>query len=189
MGSKVPKGLSVRKNKKQSMTPYLTTGVVCLVAYLMYGWLLAPSVVTIGVNPPGGATYVRNVTCMTPPIFHNHHCARIVVDDLFESGDVVALKALAEKGMSVRPALGGPTILDLNTGYLRDTDGLVNLFNDDRYSGLINQADFELYRRIIGKLKSHVESSFGMEEDYISFTAPTFITRLDGRASWNPKGL
>ena len=132
--------------------------------------------------------YVKNVSCMTPLIFHQNNCARIVLDNLFHAEDVLALKALAEKGMDVRPSIGGPTILDLNTGYLRDTDGLINLFNDDSYADVITTADFDLYRRIIGKLKRSVEASFGLGPDAIYFTAPTFITRLDGRKSWNPKG-
>ena len=43
-------------------------------------------------------------------------CARRVTDGLFEESDMKMLHTIVEKGMSLRPALGGPTILDINTG-------------------------------------------------------------------------
>lgn len=146
--------------------------------------------------------YSREVACVDP--IHRGRCGRRVVDGLFEDTDIEALLAIAEKGMAVRPSLGGPTILDLNTGYLRDTAGLVNLFestaprnsggdpslgymqSNPSESGVFDDADFELYERIIRKLKGHVQESFGAPPIY--FTAPTFITRLDGNESWKPRG-
>jgi hypothetical protein len=47
---------------------------------------------------------------------------------LFDLEDVLALRKIAEKGMAVRPRLGGPTIVDLNTGFIRDTSGLINIY-------------------------------------------------------------
>lgn len=44
-------------------------------------------------------------------------CARRVTDGLFHESDIKILHTIVEKGMSLRPALGGPTILDINTGY------------------------------------------------------------------------
>jgi hypothetical protein len=129
------------------------------------------------------ASYLKNVTCLSG-IF-NGNCARIIVDGIFEDADILALKAIAEKGMALRAQRGGPTILDLNTGYLRDTDGLVNLFTSSEYNGVFARSDFELYDRMIRKLKFHVGSAFGISN--IFFTAPTFITRLDGNQSWAPQ--
>lgn len=181
------KGRVGRKQDKAKWR-FATHASAALAAFFVYNiWSSRADVTVIDAQPT--EIFVRNVTCMTPSVFHNHNCARIVMDNLFSAEDVQALKNLSEKGMSVRPSVGGPTMLDLNTGYLRDTEGLVNLFSDERYKGFIDKSDFDLYRRVIGKLKGHVESSFGMPENYISFTAPTFITRLDGRAAWNPKGL
>jgi hypothetical protein len=144
-------------------------------------------------------SFSRAVACRDP--IHQGRCGRRVVDDLFEASDIHALLAIAEKGMSIRPSLGGPTILDLNTGYLRDSAGLVNLFesaspaprkgyssaSDQDGAPLFQDADFVLYERIIRKLKGHVQESFGLDAP-IYFTAPTFITRLDGNASWKPRG-
>ena len=47
-------------------------------------------------------------------------CTRRVTDGLFSDDDMLTLHSIAEKGMSTRPALGGPTILDINTGITRD---------------------------------------------------------------------
>lgn len=86
--------------------------------------------------------------------------------------------------MSYRPAMGGPTILDINTGFIRDSDGLDNLFSHPQ--DIYTSEDFSHYGRIIHRLKDIVASTFGIDD--LFFTAPTFITRLDGNSSWNPQG-
>ena len=111
-------------------------------------------------------------------------CDRVVIDGLFELEDVSALRAIAEKGMATRGNKGGPTILDLNTGYIRDSDGLENLFYSRK--AFFSAEEFEVYGRIINRLKSFVEDAF---RTTVFFTAPTFITRLDGREDWEPQGI
>jgi predicted 2-oxoglutarate/Fe(II)-dependent dioxygenase YbiX len=111
-------------------------------------------------------------------------CLRRVTDGLFTSKDIDRLHEIVEKGMSQRSALGGPTILDINTGYIRDTMGLENLFS--RSEEIYTQEDFTHYGSIIRRLKDSVMETFSVSDLY--FTAPTFITRLDGNSSWNPEG-
>lgn len=129
-----------------------------------------------------------NTTCRSPaslcPTF-NQQCARALYDDVFSDEDITLLRQIALKGMSSRPALGGPTILDINTGYIRDTEGVENLFAKENL--IYTDEDFAQYGRIIRQLKSLVSSTFGIEEVY--FTAPTFITRLDGREGWEPQEI
>ena len=43
-------------------------------------------------------------------------CARHVEDGLFTESEIESLHKIVKKGMNTRPALGGPTILDINTG-------------------------------------------------------------------------
>ncbi len=88
--------------------------------------------------------------------------------------------------MATRLSYGGPTILDINTGYIRDSNGLDNLFNRDEQ--FFSAKDFENYGNIIKKLKNLVSSTFGLDENSVYFTAPTFITRLDGNSTWEPQG-
>ena len=45
-------------------------------------------------------------------------CARRVEDGLFTKTEIERLHRVAKKGMSHRKAVGGPTILDINTGTL-----------------------------------------------------------------------
>ena len=87
--------------------------------------------------------------------------------------------------MSQRDRIGGPTILDINTGYIRDSQGLDNLFvkSNDIYSS----EDFAHYGRIIQKLKETVMETF--ELSVLHFTAPTFITRIDADMPWEPQGI
>lgn len=127
-----------------------------------------------------------NVTCLANyqeicPSFQNK-CARIVVDGAFEDIDIQNLHKIAQKGM-INKTSGGPTILDINTGFVRDSGGLENLFMKE--NSYFTSEEFEVYGSIIRKLKQLVSTSFGFP---VHFTTPTFITRLDGSTSWEPKG-
>jgi len=133
-----------------------------------------------------------NVTCQHekvqwngPPSCSQAKCARRIVDGVFSSEDVSGLLNIARKGMKLRPSLGGPTILDINTGYLRDTKGLVNLFVGEE--DFFTSEEFAHYGRVINALKNEVQHTFGVSDLY--FTSPTFITRLDGNSSWQPEGV
>ena len=69
-------------------------------------------------------------------------------------------------------------------GYIRDTNGLENLFVKSK--SIFKTEDFAHYGKVIKKLKDLVMKWFSISNLY--FTAPTFITRLDGNASWIPEG-
>lgn len=118
-------------------------------------------------------------------------CSRLVKDDIFAEEDIEKLKTLANKGYATRgvdgKGEGGPTILDINTGYIRDSAGLENLFSREDSEMIFTEEDFAVYGRIISGLKAEVMSATGAQELY--FTAPTFITRLDGRESWEPNEI
>ena len=76
-------------------------------------------------------------------------------------------------------------------GFLRDSDGLVNLFSEaardsSAGEGLLTAEDFAVYGRVIRWLKALVSDTFQYQG--LHFTAPTFITRLDGDSDWSPRG-
>lgn len=117
------------------------------------------------------------------------YCGRRVMDGAFNDSDVSKLHEIVTKAMSHRVVQNnGPTILDINTGYLRDTDGLDNLFYKEmKKNAIYSVDDFAHYGNIIRKLKDLVMDSFSVSEMY--FTSPTFITRLRALDSnWEPKG-
>ena len=64
--------------------------------------------------------------------------------------------------------------------------GIQNLFDNESSTFSYSELHFTHYGSIIKKLKAKVEATFGIRELY--FTAPTFITRLDGQKDWNPTG-
>lgn len=131
--------------------------------------------------------YLKSVECglKANPIMKcwKNNCGLRVVDNLFADEDIIKLHRIVQKGLGTRQETGGPSILDLNTGYVRDSNGLVNLFASDQE--IYTPEDFNHYGDIINRLKQHVMETFQLEELY--FTAPTFITRLDGRKEWNPQ--
>mmetsp|Transcript_23611 Transcript_23611/g.40121 ORF Transcript_23611/g.40121 Transcript_23611/m.40121 type:complete len:333 (-) Transcript_23611:170-1168(-) len=139
---------------------------------------------------------LKHVVCRGPhlkacPNFLSD-CSRAVLDNKFRAEDITALHAIAAKGMGARDKIGGPTILDINTGFLRDSAGLVNLFSAEAAranhgEGLLIAEDFEVYGRIIKQLKDLVSETFQYQG--LHFTAPTFITRLDGDTPWEPREI
>ena len=121
------------------------------------------------------------------PKCFSEQCMRIVMDNEIDSEKVSKLLQITKKGMNSRSkdGIGGPTIMDINTGYIRDTNGLDNLFALE--NKIITEDDFQTYSEVIHRLKSLIETNFDIDNVY--FTAPTFITRLDGRADWQPSEI
>jgi hypothetical protein len=111
-------------------------------------------------------------------------CRRRISDNTFSIDDVEKLLTIAKKGMATRKRMGGPTILDINTGYIRDSSGVENLFL--KGNNIFSVDDFSHYGRIIQKLRNEILETFELEEVY--FTAPTFITRIDATVPWDPSG-
>ena len=113
-------------------------------------------------------------------------CKRVVRDGLFDENEVSALLDIARKGISTRQDVGGPTIVDINSGHIRDTNGLDNLF-DESSNFNYSEDEFAQYGSIIKKLKAIIEMTFNVSN--LFFTAPTFITKLDGRKGWEAQGI
>jgi len=113
-----------------------------------------------------------------------------LLDNLFADDDIDALRRIVDKGLSlsaVAQASGGPSIFDLNTGFVRTPAGMENIFSS-KHAAVFSPQDFEHYRDIIVKLKQILQQRLGVKTLY--FTAPTFVTRLDGTSqSWEPEAM
>lgn len=80
-------------------------------------------------------------------------CGRAVKDAFVTPEEVDQLREIAEVGMANRSRLGGPTIMDVNTGYVKDGDGLVNIYQKTPASPpepRFTREQFALYRRSAG---------------------------------------
>ncbi|KDO27586.1 hypothetical protein SPRG_06854 [Saprolegnia parasitica CBS 223.65] len=142
-----------------------------------------PRPTTVGVP----ARHRWNVSCSNQyqPFVRGCHkrtkCGRAVRDAFISDADVTALRGIADHGMAGRSMLGGPTIMDINTGFVKDADGLTNLYRADpptRFS----RSQYDLYKRTIESIRQALMEEFELSTLY--FTAPTFITRIIGNASW-----
>ncbi|EGZ20376.1 hypothetical protein PHYSODRAFT_350543 [Phytophthora sojae] len=122
-------------------------------------------------------------------------CGRAVIDNFVTPKQVTQLREIAEAGMKGRSKLGGPTIMDINTGFVRDSEGLVNIYQpeskvpDENKPGVkrFTKKQFDLYRGVVEKIRLAVMKEFDL--DVLYFSAPTFITRLIGNESWTPAEL
>lgn len=133
------------------------------------------------------------------------HCRRVVADGFVTREENDALLRIARKGMAYSNAaaeFGGPTIMDINSGFVRDQDGMINMYapqqvadpsakpHDRRGEPRVHFSDEEygLYKRTIQRIRQKIIDEFDLEELY--FTAPTFITREVGNAThWAPKSI
>jgi len=131
------------------------------------------------------SNYDGSYRCTNP----TSSCGRYLLDDFVDNDDVDRLREIAQKGLDYRNGGGtpaaGPTIIDINTGYIRDSNGLINAFAND--NNIFDVADFDHYGRIIKKLKTKVEEVFSIQD--VFFTAPTFITHIRGTADWEPQSI
>jgi len=114
-------------------------------------------------------------------------CKRKVVDNFVGAEDLSTLLSMVRRGMAASPATGGPTIMDINSGFLYDNQGLVNIYESHRGHEPIafSAEEFEVYGALFDKVREHVISVHGLSD--LWFTAPTFVTRLVGNSSWKPK--
>lgn len=77
-------------------------------------------------------------------------CGRAVRDQFITPQEVLQVREIAEIGMANRSKLGGPTIMDVNTGYVKDGDGLVNIYQSSPSlppTPRFTAEQFALYRR------------------------------------------
>jgi hypothetical protein len=127
------------------------------------------------------------------PGCHPSKCGRYVYDDFASPAEVARLKEMCERAISAakegtvgRP---GPTIVDINSGYLRDDEGLFNMYESNAGT-LFSDDDYSFYRGVIERLRVSVSETFGLENaKYPYFTATTFITRLQHDDEWRPRGM
>nr|CCA14863.1 conserved hypothetical protein [Albugo laibachii Nc14] len=114
-------------------------------------------------------------------------CGRSVRDAFVSIEEIQQLREIAKIGMANRSHLGGPTIMDANSGFVKDGDGLVNIYGESQVVGRFSKKQLELYRNVVENIRKAVMEEFQLE--VLHFTAPTFITRIIGNASWTPREM
>ena len=83
----------------------------------------------------------------------------------------------------------GPTLADINSGLLRDSEsGVVRLFRGAE-AVHFSAAEFGLYRTVFERARAEVARVFGLDDGALFFTAPTFVTRIKGSADYVPEEI
>lgn len=133
------------------------------------------------VEEPGFAKNEENEGC-----YPKGETIREVVDDFLSPEEVDTLLKMMEKGMAASPLTGGPTILDINTGFMKDSQGLVNIYSGPRQQETVkfSPEEYKIYSILFDRIKAKVMKL--NELDNLWFTAPTFVARLVGNPDWSP---
>jgi hypothetical protein len=135
------------------------------------------------------------------------------VDNFITDAEVVDLLKIAEKGMnyaSKTAKLGGPTIMDINSGFVKCPNALNNMYDPDgdmqqqgkkkkkkkKNNNKKNKStppaqftakEYELYKSLMERIRLEIVRNFGLSD--LHFTAPTFITRTVGSEAWEPQAM
>ena len=129
------------------------------------------------------------------PGCHPTTCSRLVFDDFLDADGVERLRSMASRaiargrGGDGRP---GPTIVDVNSGFLRDDQGLAMLYTDGKGDGsspLFSPEEYGFYGSVVERIKRTVGAANGLDPGFPVFTAPTFITRIKYDEGWRPKSM
>lgn len=134
-----------------------------------------------------------------PPSPGASGCRRHVEDGFVTPTEASQLLRMVTAGFARSVATAGPTILDVNTGFLRDADsGVVNIYRNGTPSAgagadasrslavSFSEADRALYRDVIERIRQRVVGVFNLT-GRLAFTAPTFVTRIIGDPGWAPE--
>jgi hypothetical protein len=120
-------------------------------------------------------------------------CRRYFADNLISSEEVARLRAMMDKAFAFSTATAGPAIVDIHSGYLRDTR-LVQIYNDFTDAAGVthpaiafDESELQLYNSTFTRIRSELIRVFGLSE--LFFTAPTFVTRIIGSEEWQPRGI
>lgn len=121
---------------------------------------------------------------------HPKFCSRQVYDDFITQKEVLLLKQIADKGMegtvngesiAARTALldmrsdesaGGPCIMDVNSGFVRDSSGLRNIYRS-KPAVKFSMDEYAAYESVFTKIKQRIMDIYGLEN--LFFTSPTFM--------------
>ena len=75
--------------------------------------------------------------------------------------------------------------MDINSGFIKDGDGLVNLYSNSTTP--FSKDDYTLYKNVIESIREAVKKEFQLSQVFL--TAPTFLTRLVGNSTWKPQDM
>ncbi|CAM9652480.1 unnamed protein product [Pylaiella littoralis] len=123
---------------------------------------------------------------------HPKSCGRFAKHGFLDQPSVERLINMAKRGMVGCGGGGGPCIMDVNSGFVRASGGAVRNIYEAEDDGLekseptplYSEDDYRFYGDTIERIRAKVQSLFGL--GFLKFTAPTFITRIQGQEGWQP---
>eukprot|EP00501_MAST-03F_sp_TOSAG23-6_P002144 GSMAST32.ASY1.ANO1.2242.1 assembled CDS len=126
------------------------------------------------------------------------NCARVVVENFVTSDEQDGLLSIIQKGLQYatpRSHSGGPTIMDINTGFIRDSFGHSNMYklnptldqHAQTQPAQFSTTEYALYKNIIERIRRKIMEEFNLST--LHFTAPTFVTRTVGNSTWSPRSI
>ena len=116
-------------------------------------------------------------------------CGRLVSDTLIASKkETTALLKMMKKVFIRSNVTVGPTIADINSGLLRDSNGVQRLYHgEDRV--YFSLKEYKLYGEIFLRARDQIAAQWGLDNNNLYFSAPTFVTRILGNSTFSPREI
>ncbi|KAK4314618.1 hypothetical protein Pmani_014106 [Petrolisthes manimaculis] len=105
-------------------------------------------------------------------------CGRVVWDSVIHPSEASALLNIAQRGLTLGGSAGGASILDLHSGALSQGNAFINMYKLDAIKTVFNQDDFRIYSHIKNKIHQAIANHFGISQDGLYLTHPTFFSRI-----------
>lgn len=110
-------------------------------------------------------------------------CGRKVVDGFVGDEEIKLLRDIAAAGMqSSDDVEAGPVIMDPNSKVVMDSKHGLR-----RVKARFDASQIAVYRGLMRRIEDAIKAEFGAERAH--HTVPTFLTRIRGNPSWEPKNM
>ena len=116
------------------------------------------------------------------------NCHRVIINNFISLDESASLIAVADRGIDAVTnsetfatfQAQGPTIVDINSGFVRGPKAVrpLNMYDGFDSSNLFTEAEIKLYNDTLRSVRSIIEIEFDAKGVY--FTGPTFITKIIG---------
>lgn len=176
---------------------YLQNTMKHIVIRLCFLVGLVGVVVWLSLKRPGVVEFVRQeevvirrthtVKCLSDYNYGKYkgcapkRCGRAVMDGLVTSKEAESLLRLSKNGLSFGGSNGGASILDLHSGALSMGDTFINIYSllkKHNIDNVFTQDEVSLYRKVKGRIQQAIATEFGILQENLYLTKPTFFSRM-----------
>jgi len=190
---------STTKSLLNNSTKYAILGLLTALSLLFAVYYVCineenstiPGTLSLAVSNEVVSNKIMTVPCLhdttselqTFPACAPRWCGRVVTDSVVTAADAARLLDIAKAGFLHSGSDGGASILDLHSGALSRGDRFINIYTliSAVSESPFRESDFKLYSDVRKTIHAKIAETFGIREDILYLTNPTFFSRMNNR--------